>query len=180
MTTSIESIDSATSRLLVGGVEAFRFGAAGISGMVVQRAYAEYTASADMTAVIPGDDTIPQITEGTQIISVAFTPKSATSRIRLRFDGVGTAATSTHLQAALFSSASANALRSARAIVQAAGYAAVISAEAEYVPGSTAPVTFSVRVGADGATTVRFNGTNTARLLGGSQAATLVIEEIAA
>ena len=35
-------------------------------GCVVQTIYSEYTANTNLTAIIPGDDTIPQNTEGTR------------------------------------------------------------------------------------------------------------------
>ena len=56
-------------------------------GSVVQTAYAEYTANSNITAVIPNDDTIPQNTEGTEIINLSITPRFATSVILCRFHG---------------------------------------------------------------------------------------------
>jgi hypothetical protein len=64
------------------------------AGSVIQTSYAEYTANSNLTAVIPVDDTIPQNTEGTEILTATITPKFATSLILVRFDGVG----STHSQ----------------------------------------------------------------------------------
>ena len=150
------------------------------AGVVLDRAYAEYTANANLTAVIPGDDTIPQNTEGTQIISVAFTPKSATSRLRLRFSGVFALSAIASGNVALFSSASADALTAGQATASAANYAMPISLEHEYVPGVTTALTFTVRAGPDTAATMRFNGSTAARRFGGVAKATLVIEEIAA
>lgn len=149
------------------------------AGAVIDRTYAEYTANASLTAVIPGDDTIPQNTEGTQIISVAFTPKSATSRLRLRFSGIFTLSAIASGNVALFSSSSADALTAGQATASAANYAMPISLEHEYVPGVTTALTFTVRAGPDTAATMRFNGSTTTRRFGGVAKATLVIEEIA-
>lgn len=146
---------------------------------VIDRAYAEYTANADITTVIPGDDTIPQNTEGTQVLSVSLTPKSTTSRVRLRFQGEAAPSVTASIGAALFSSASANALRASFVTVQA-GQAGTLALEYEYAPGTTSALTFSVRVGPLAAATVRMNGTNAARFFGGAMGATLVVEEIAA
>jgi hypothetical protein len=53
-----------------------------LSGVVLNRVYDDYTANADLTAVIPSDNTIPQISEGTQVLSVTITPTAATSVLR--------------------------------------------------------------------------------------------------
>lgn len=152
-----------------------------LSGSVIDRAFTTYTANANLTAIIPADDTIPQNTEGTQILSVSFTPKSTTNRVRLRFTGqfTGSASPSTCV-GALFSSASANALAASLVTSATTGYLEQITIEHEYVPATTAALTFSVRVGPTTAVTIRFNGDTTARYFGGVSAATLVIEEIAA
>lgn len=152
-----------------------------LAGSVIDRAYAEYTANAALTATIPSDDTIPQNTEGTQILSVSFTPKSATSRVRLRFQGEFALSSANQSGvAAIFSSASANALRATITTAAGADFAEPLVVEHEYVPGVTTAITFSVRVGPNAAVTMRMNGVTSGRLLGGSLGATLVIEEIAA
>lgn len=150
-------------------------------GAVVDRAYAEYTANANLTAVIPGDDTVPQNTEGTQILSVSLTPKSTTNRVRLRFQCEFSASdVNVALGGAIFSSGSANALRASFASAYGASFAHPLVIEHEYVPGVTSALTFTVRVGPLSANTVRLNGTMAGRLLGGAVGSTLVVEEIAA
>lgn len=144
---------------------------------VLDRAYAEYTTNADITGLIPFDDTIPQNTEGTQILSVTLTPKSVTSRVRLRFQGQIVGGFVNYI-AAIFSSASSNALRSGWATLDSS-YAGPLVLEHEYVPGVTTTLTFSVRIGTQSGTTMRLNGTSGGRLFGGSAGATLVVEEIA-
>lgn len=153
-----------------------------VTGGVIARAFGSYATNADLTTVIPADDTIPQNTEGTQIISVSLTPKSATNRVRLRFQGqFSVSASGTSGAVALFSSASANALSASFQSAATNGDAYPLICEWEYVPGVTTALTFTVRVGPLGGTaTMRMNGTTSARLLGGVSAATLVVEEIAA
>lgn len=150
----------------------------GMTATVVDRSYAEYTTNANMTTIIPADDTIPQNTEGTQILSVSHTPKKTTNRLRLRFQGQVSASTNITVIVALFSSASANALRAVTATVTTANYSLQTALEYEYVPGTTSPLTFSVRVGPSSAATVALNGNTTGRLVGGAAGATLVVEEI--
>lgn len=145
--------------------------------IVLARAYAAYLSNASLTTVIPVDDTIPQVTEGTEILSISFTPKSATNRLRLRFQGQFSASGLIVCTAAVFSSASANALVAVGATAPSADYFSPLVLEKEYVPGVATSLTFSVRVGpASGS--MRMNGNTATRIYGGVSGATLVIEEI--
>lgn len=149
-----------------------------VRGVIVDRAYAEYTANANITTVIPFDDTIPQNTEGTQILSVVITPKSTTNRLRIRFQGQYTCTTASNGIVAIFTSASANAIAVDTSSVTGLDFAGQLVSEVEIVPGSITPLTVSARIGPNTANTLRLNGTTSARLFGGSMKATLVVEEI--
>jgi hypothetical protein len=114
----------------------------------------------------------------TQIISVSFTPKSTTSRLRLRFQGEFTLLNAGTAGFALFSSASANAIKATLISTIGATLPTPVVFEYEYVPATTSALTFTVRVGPISANTMRFNGNTAARFFGGTMGATLVIEEI--
>jgi hypothetical protein len=149
--------------------------------LVVDRAYGEYTANANIASTLPFDDTTPQNTEGAQIISVSITPKSTANRIRLRFQGVVISGVgSVNIAAAVFSSASADALRTTFSSTGGADFATTLYLEHEYVPASTSAHTFTVRVGSQTGAAFRMNGAASARFFGGTMAATLVLEEIQA
>lgn len=150
------------------------------TGFVVDRAYAEYTASASITTVLPLDDTIPQVGEGVEILSAAITPKSATNRIRVRVAGFGSMNATNYIVMALFVNAGANAIRSTVTVITAADLMAPICMEYEEVAGSVAARTYTVRVGPGAAGTMRLNGTSAARRFGGTAATTIVVEEIKA
>ena len=150
----------------------------GGAGFIVDRAYAEYTTNADITAQIPQDDTIPQNTEGTQILSVSITPKSATNRVRATFFGWGSSAALTGASAALFRNSNANAIDAMGITFAAAYYSLPFMLIFEDSPGSTSPQTYAVRVGPAGAVTMRMNGVHTNRVFGGSSRCVLVLEEI--
>lgn len=149
-----------------------------LAGSVVKSSYTEYTSNADITAQIPYDDTIPQSGEGTQIISVSFTPTSATNKLRIRFKGVFSVSASGTAIAAIFGGAAADAIAATaqHAAQDNVGYPLVV--EHEETSGTASAKTFAVRVGPASAITVRMNGTASARRLGGVGKATLVIEEI--
>ena len=148
------------------------------AGAVVNRSYAEYTANADINAVIPGDDTIPQSNEGTLVLSATITPRSATNLLRVQaiLSGYCNVA-SGFAVAALFLNAETSARRSTWGLYNQTG--GVLVLDAQFAAGSTAMQTLNVRVGpASG--TLRLNGSTSSRLLGGSSACTLLIEEIKA
>ena len=52
------------------------------AGTVLNKVYVETTArTTAMGAIIPNDDSVPQISEGTEILSLSITPKSASNTI---------------------------------------------------------------------------------------------------
>lgn len=162
------------------------------AGGVVDRAYAEYTSNADLTTAIPADDTVPQSSEGTQVVTASITPKSTTNRVRVTFraqvqgkwggGGPGSYRVMGAL-AALFKDSDTGALAanyinmmiSTDDAERAAGNLVLCY---EFVPGSTSAITFKVRVGPATGTTIRLNGTTAGRLFGGASRATLVVEEL--
>jgi hypothetical protein len=142
---------------------------------------AEYTANSDLTTAIPVDDTIPQNTEGTQILSISYACSSATNKIRLSFSGFcgQTSGATKTVTAAIFGSDSAN----AKAVGVAnliTGSLFPVSAEKVITPGTTSAVTYTVRVGTNDGTTMRMNGIPVGRYYGGVAASILTIEEIRA
>ena len=149
-------------------------------GSVVQTAYAEYTANSNLTAVIPQDDTIPQNTEGTEIINLSITPRFATSLVLARFQGFASIGGSAPggITAALFSDSNANALAATNVHIDQVNARRHIAFEYQASPATTSAVAYKIRVGPD-AGTVRFNGTVTVgRMFGGAARATLVLQEI--
>lgn len=146
---------------------------------IVARAYSQYTTNADLTTQIPFDDTIPQNTEGTQILSASITPKSSTNRLRVRFVGHGSSTSGgTGYSAAIFRDSTADAISAVNNSFNTSVMMPLIM-ETEVVAGSTSSTTFAVRVGPNSGTT-RMNGLTTGRKFGGVAACTLIIEEIAA
>lgn len=150
----------------------------GSNHLVVDRAYGSYTTNADIATVIPNDDTIPQSTEGTQILSVSITPKTTTNRVRVRVQGMFSNSAASNGIMALFNGG-AGAIAAVAQAVPSANVPGQLVLEHEYVPGATAAITFTVRVGPSSGT-LRMNGATTGRLFGGVAATTIVVEEITA
>ena len=148
------------------------------TGSILQTVSATpYTANTNIPTVIPDDDTIPQITEGTEILTLTITPAFTTSRIRLVFNGFGGTSVAAGLVAALFRTGTANALKTTVGISAAGGR---IQADIDWIdaPVSILAQTYTIRVGPGTAATLRMNGISTARHYGGSAACTLVALEI--
>lgn len=132
------------------------------------------------SGLIPSDDTIPQVGEGTQLLSLTYTPKSATSRLRLRSYMYATAGNSAVISCAHFRDGAANAVASGWSIAQAASWAIPVMVEREIATGSIAPTTITMRVGVSAAGQGFYlNGSGGSRLHGGATQSTLSIEEYA-
>ena len=194
----LEFISASLARgdLLMRGASAFDRFAPGTSGHFLQsagsaadlvwalplvpaRAYGEYTSNADITTEIPADDTIPQVGEGTEIISISITPTKASSRIRFEFTAFGSVNGTSHITAALFLNGAANALRSTVVRPSVSQMPHGLHLVYEYAPGSVTAITASIRVGREGASgVVALNGIDGARLYGGTAAATLTATEL--
>jgi hypothetical protein len=145
------------------------------AGSVIGSTIGTYTNSTALSTTVPADDTVPTNTEGTEIISVSYTPTNASSILRCTFSGVGSTAGGDNAVASIFQG-STN-IGAQMINMTAANTKHVFHVIAQYSPGSVSSQTISVRVGGV-ASSVYLNGTSVGRLLGGTQAATLLVEEI--
>lgn len=151
-------------------------------GSVVDCVSATLATVTSSNLIIPLDDTKPQISEGSEILSVAIAPKSTSNKLRvlavLPFSLSGGAASAI---AALFRTGTTDAL-AAIFRYDTTGAGGVLVLTKEFTPATTASVTLSVRVGVDIAgRAVVINGINgPARLLGGASEASIFVEEIKA
>jgi hypothetical protein len=147
-------------------------------GTVVQQVYASNTSVVTCTTTIPYDDTIPQNTEGDEVVTATLTPLSATNRLYIFFDAVGGNAASITGGAALFQDSTANALYATAASYAPTSKFTMIYSQAA---GTSSSTTFKVRCGPLGSGgTMYINGQQSTgtRLFGGISAATLTILEI--
>lgn len=167
-------------RLYFDGTTVHYLDYARIDGLAVLPAsnsvYSSYTTNADLPTTIPFDDSTPQINEGTQILEATITPRFSTSKIRLRFQGDFSVTSGVQGAVAALFDGSASAIRS-RFLVPASTGQVIALLEHEYVPGVTTAITYTLRVGAQ-TNSIRLNGSASGRLGSGSQAATLIAEEI--
>lgn len=150
------------------------------AGSVVDSQSASYTLNTNLSSIIYADSTIPQNSEGTEILNISMSTKSATNKIRIRFQGFGTTSSVNMALVASLHIDGAQAACSTVATVCSAQAMTPIALEFEYTPGDTASHSFSLHVGPGSSGVARMNGTTTGRYFGGTAACTLVAEEIKA
>ncbi len=139
-----------------------------------------YSATAALSIIIPLDDTIPQNTEGTQIISVQITPRWPTNRRRILFSAQSSNVSAGFAASvAYFVDNNASAFYATSNFPPGAGYLTALSGNHEDAFGTTAAQTISVRVGPSGGVCY-LNGTSGGRIFGGANRAQLVIDEVTA
>lgn len=128
-------------------------------------------------SVIPNDDTIPQNTEGAEIVTVAITPTSVSSRLVIEADIPLSGDAARTLILALFQDSTADALAVAVQTSPAAGNVMSVHLRHEMAAGTTSATTFKARVGVTTGGTVYINGTNAARSFGGVLASRIRVTE---
>lgn len=148
--------------------------------VIVNTAYAETAAYSSVAATIPLDDTIPQITEGAQILTVSITPKSATNKLRISVKIEGTPSNTNIYTAALFKVGTNDAIAATMIANSSTNSPIPLSIQKEIVAGATTAQTFTVRMGNLNGNAFYLNGNAGARLLGGALVTSIAIEEITA
>lgn len=141
--------------------------------------YDEYRTWSGLTAVIPLDNTIPQSTEGTEVLSVTLTPQSADSNLVISFGGQFQPSLSslTYSIFSVFRDSGTNA-EHAEYFGQSTTNGAMAFGQFSIPSGSTATTTIRLRVGPAGAYTIYLNGADSGQLLGGAQGWTLTVQEV--
>jgi hypothetical protein len=133
------------------------------------------------TGTIPFDDTIPQITEGNEVMTFAFTPNNASNKLLINVVTHFATSVDGLSATALFEGTTADALATCFTHTYGAGnYNLNHSFNHFMTAGSTSELTFRVRIGCNNAGTTIFNGRTGARKYGGSLASSITITEIGA
>lgn len=117
------------------------------TGSIIQSVYDEYTTAGTVAGTIPNDTSVPQNTEGTQILTASITPSSTSNKIKIRISGIGYHVSAGITVIALFKDSDANAI-GATHIGNAGGNTAAWGSmfiEREITAGTTSSITFKVR-----------------------------------
>ena len=151
------------------------------ANIVLQRVVYEANTMTSTTSVIPCDDTIPQITEGSGYMAVYITPKMANSKIEIDVTMYVTCYNATsHMVAAVFKDSEPNAIASAVVTNGGVGFFVPLRIKKTIQIFDTNQHTIQVRVGVPNASyPISINGTSS-RILGGALTSSLVVTEYAA
>lgn len=148
-----------------------------VSGDIVQTVNTQTGAVATGATTMPLDDTIPQITEGNEVMTLAITPTNASNKLKIDVVCNLSCATDVQvLQAALFQDATANALASGGQGIYAAEVLGQVTFTYYMTAGTTSATTFRVRCGTANYS-ITFNGVGGARIHGGVLASSITITE---
>lgn len=130
----------------------------GARSKVLGGAMSVLTSGFTTTASTPDDNTIPQITEGAQVLSVTYTPHSATSELFVTYGDFGAAGASGVASGRVMHmhrDSDANAIAAAYSTLDATGETRAISMAAKVPSNSKTATSFSVRAGAGGGGTTQ-------------------------
>lgn len=137
----------------------------------------QFNAVATGTTTVPNDDTIPQITEGDEYMTISYTPKSATNILVIEAEAQATNSASNNMAMALFVDTTADALASGVVLTAGTGTNQRQSIRYKTVAGSTTARTYRVRIGGNAAGTTTFNGQASARRHGDIPKSSIIIWE---
>ena len=152
-------------------------------GKVLQVVYTHVGTSASSTSAnIPWDSSIPQNTEGFEVMTKSITPSSTSNLLRIDCMVTGGHSARGSVIAALFQDSTADALAVVRAKASNANADMMDSIHLTHmmVAGTTSSTTFKVRIGEDAAGTVYFNRYSTDSNFGGICDSGIIITEISA
>lgn len=130
------------------------------AGKVAKTVFSALTSSGTVTAQIPLDNTVPQSTEGTQILSASITPTNSSSTLIVEVElWLASNSTTEAAISALFRDSDANAVAGQICFDQSAFSRNCYVMKYAVSAGSTSATTFKVRVGRSGAAaTITYNG----------------------
>lgn len=129
------------------------------------------------SAQIPFDNTIPQVTEGVEVLSATITPLKPTSQLKIEVVCHVAPSGTDNVVAALFKDAAADAINSGYNVTSADWVAPILISEV-LIAGSTDPQTFSVNIGA-ATSSIAFNRRWSGLYYGGTVTSAIILTEIA-
>jgi hypothetical protein len=173
--TALNTLNSVSAS--VGSFTLLKVGGHGTIAQVVRDTDATYVTA---TTDLPCDNSIPQITEGEEVLSVAITPVNASSILRITAYLPLGASTAGQVGAALFVDATAGALNAIGQRVNSAAGMSPMVLRHTVAAASTSARTYRIRIGPDvgGPAEAYLNGDGTSRQFGGVCLASLEVEEI--
>ena len=151
------------------------------SGKLLQQVNTQTGAVNSGTTIFPEDDTIPQNTEGDEYMTIAITPKSATSTLMIEAHIFYSQSAGTRGGAGLFKDSDADALSFTSNFIKDSTSMGNMQVFYSETSGNTTARTYKIRCGnIQNAGTFTFNGQAGSRKFGGTVLSTIRIIEIEA
>jgi len=149
------------------------------AGHILQTVNTHTTSTIVGTTTVPYDDTIPQITEGFEVLTLNITPKSATNKLLINVVTILSADVNSLPSTNLFVGTTANALATTFTHAYGGGDYPLNHKLTHYMTsGSTSALTFRVRIGCNQTGSVTLNGREEARKMGGALTSSITIMEV--
>lgn len=145
-----------------------------VTGGKKQQVFTGTVAQTSGTTIIPFDNTVPLITEGTQLFSQAIVPQSTASKFNIVFTPTVDASAGRTITVAVFRGSTFVSASMYYSFGASTGQIAINIIDA---PASATAVTYSVRIGASSAATW-YVGRGSGQTLGGVNPSTWTITEI--
>jgi len=153
---------------------------AGALGKVLQVVNVTDSAVATGTTQIPSDDTIPQNTEGNELMTLAITPTNSSNILLIQGVVQWGHTNAGEITLGLFQDSTANALMASSARNTTVNTCNQVPFFHRMVAGTTSSTTFKIRVGNSNVNTLTFNGVSSGRKFGGVHGSSITIMEISA
>ena len=150
----------------------------GIAGSIEQIVNVQDGNLATTTTLIPEDDTIPQNTEGGELMTLAITPANSSNILHIDVVCYMSPPNAENIHVALFQDATAGALAAGSSRPDGSTSLTAVVFKHKMVAGTTSSTTFKVRGSGPDAGTYTFNGQSGARIFGGVMASSITITEI--
>lgn len=164
------------------------------SGGIVQGVFTSTNTVTKITTIIPDDNTIPQNTEGSEIMTLSITPKNVNNILYIYAFIPGACWSNFHpsfdnvpiVSISLFQDSTANALNAQQQVPSVTFWGLGMRLTHTMIAGTTSATTFKIRLGIHNNNTRNFtingsfNGISTVRVYGGVSQALMYIYEFAA
>jgi hypothetical protein len=151
--------------------------ATGFGVVTIQNVLVNATASVvTCSGTIPYDDSIPQNSEGTQVLTGSFTPVSASSVLEIEVYIQAAHSTTVNAAVALFKDTAADAIAAQWQLLQ--GNSMIFRLRHRMASPGTSAITFAVRAGGTSATLYVNGNASGTRLGGGITLASMLIKEL--
>lgn len=163
------------------GLQKFTTGTQIGAGSIVQVVSTKSSTQTSTSASFALDTSIPQNTEGVEILSVTITPKSASNLLRVSVTvPIGTSTAAQIGELALFRDSDADAIGGAIGYSGPSVLIQVLTITHEVTAGSTNATTFDVRFGSTQGSAAITNDYNGAIWAGSTLKSSIVVTEVAA